>query len=259
MSILFWTTSTAQYLKYKGTWITPDHEVLVIDDTYENANKISDSRDTDFSYHFSLREDTLVFRPSYIYQKKEVSDLYTFKVISISDTFLTITPVSGFAKKYFPNKKIIKFKKQDHVNDSINFEKIIFHKTSCFGTCPIIDVEIDNKKNIYFKGEFYKKDIEHFGELDSLNSGIFSGYLTDSIYNELLHLIQSCYLKTLNFKEIDCCDRPITTLIIYYDGKRKYLKSMVPPIIMKKLIDYLNLIYKKAILKPTQELKRLEE
>ncbi|HMI06068.1 MAG TPA: hypothetical protein VK528_00875, partial [Flavobacterium sp.] len=41
----------------------------------------------------------------------------------------------------------------------------------------------------------------------------------------------------------DCCDGPVKTIIIYYNGKRKYLHAMFPPDHALPLIATLNGIY----------------
>src|SRR5258706_14663412 len=109
--------------------------------------------------------------------------------------------------------------------DKIHLTKIIFHSSRCNGICPSIDLEIDSSKNIIVTREYYKTK----SDIDKRFSGQFSGFLDQSKYNELIGLLQNSHLDTMKFPDITCCDGIITTLIVYYNGQRKYFKSMTPP------------------------------
>jgi hypothetical protein len=55
----------------------------------------------------------------------------------------------------------------------------------------------------------------------------------------LITLLQICDIDKLKFDGPDCCDLPIRTIIVYYNGKRKYLRAMFPPERAENLINYL--------------------
>jgi hypothetical protein len=65
--------------------------------------------------------------------------------------------------------------------------------------------------------------------LDSSKMGYFKGFANDTSFNKLVNELQNINLDSLKYDKINCCDGSIITLIIYYNGKRKYLKSMVLP------------------------------
>ena len=137
----------------------------------------------------------------------------------------------------------------------VHFTKIIFHSSRCNGACPKIDLEIDSSKNVFVSREYYKtkSDIyKHF-------SGQFIGTLDESKYVKLTELLQNCKLDALTFPDITCCDGVITTIIIYYNGQRKYLKSMTPPNIANDLILFLNTIGNDKKLVKANETKGIEE
>ena len=130
--------------------------------------------------------------------------------------------------------------------DTINLSKIIFHSSRCNGDCPQYDLEIDSNKQIFVNREYFKdKD-----EIKTQYSGQFHGVLIQDDYNKLLRLLQNCNLDTLQFPNIECCDAVITTIIVYYKGQRKYLKSMETPTITNNLIVFL-----KAISRTTRDYK----
>jgi hypothetical protein len=264
LTILIWTTSYGQFDKFKGTWISSSRDVIVINDTlnkYDNSNMLC-TASKDEGMAFYLIGDTLSFQKQYYssatnYEKLYV-DRYDLVVTKQTDTSLTVRPTSILSKKFFNKRTNITFIKQEFNKDkSIVFEKIIYHTTSCFGSCPTIDLEIRNDKNVYLKGEFYKENPMY--EIDSIKSGQFIGKLNDTLYNELINILQTSNLRTLTFPEIHGADAPVTTLIIYYNGQRKYLKSMFPPTITDKLIEFLYFVNERANLTRTNEKRTIEE
>ena len=263
-TILIWTTAYGQFDKFKGTWISSSSDVMVINDTineYDNSNMLC-TANKDEGMAFYLFGDTLSFQKKYYssatnYEKLYI-DRYDLIVLKQTDTSITVRPSSKLSKKFFDNRTNITFIKQEFNKDkSIIFEKIVYHTTNCFGSCPIIDMEIDSNRNVYLKGEFYKDGLGF--EIDSIRSGQFAGKLNDTLYNELIDILQTCNLKTLVFREALCCDAPITTLIIYYNGQRKYFKSMFPPTIADELIIFLYFVNEKADLTKTNEERIIEE
>lgn len=237
---------------------------MVINDTlnkYVNSNMLCTS-DNDEGMAFYLIGDTLSFQKQYYssatnYEKLYV-DRYDLVITKRTDTSLTVRPTSLLSKKFFNKRANITFIKQEFYRDkSIVFEKIIYHTTSCFGSCPTIDLEIRNDKSVYLKGQFYN-DNSMF-ETDSIKSGLFIGKLNDILFTELLDILQTCNLRKMSFPERHGADAPVTTLIIYYNGQRKYLKSMFPPTIAEKLIEFLYLISERVNLTRTNEKLTIEE
>ncbi|WP_299683604.1 DUF6438 domain-containing protein [uncultured Dokdonia sp.] len=58
------------------------------------------------------------------------------------------------------------------------FDQIIFSSTGCYGSCPIIDISINNKNKIYFQGEGYVKPLGFYESIiDNINTNyIFSKF-----------------------------------------------------------------------------------
>ena len=136
-----------------------------------------------------------------------------------------------------------------------SFEKVIFHTTSCFGTCPTYHLQVDPNKQIkLFAESVYKNDKGFSFEQDTAKIGYFKGIADDSTFAILDKELKNIGLDTLEFDGASCCDGSLITIIVYYDGKRKFLKSMFPPDKANKLIGTLYGICDKSILKrATQE------
>jgi hypothetical protein len=141
------------------------------------------------------------------------------------------------------------------IASKINLEKLIFHSSGSNGFTPKIDLLVDSSRSIFVEKEFYlkKKSTEkHY-------SGYFKGRLTENEFTKLTDLLQDCNVDTLKFPVKNCCDRIVTTLIIYYNGQRKYFRSMETPPSTDKLILYLNSLGFTKKLRKTKEIVAIEE
>lgn len=91
------------------------------------------------------------------------------------------------------------------------------------------------------------------------DSGVFEGNLSEDEFTQLINILKTSNLEKWYFPEKKGHDGAVTTLIIYYNGKRKYFKSMFPPTISHQLIDFLNhLDDKKLNLIRTEKYRNLE-
>jgi hypothetical protein len=74
---------------------------------------------------------------------------------------------------------------------------------------------------------------------------------TDTAYKRLDSILQNIGLDTLKFKDITCCDGIVSTIIVYYDGKRKISRSVSPPEEANDLITTLYDICTDSSVKPS--------
>ena len=134
-------------------------------------------------------------------------------------------------------------------------QKIIFHSSACFGSCPKIDLQLDSNLHLYVNRQFYKGKATPVKEY----SGSFTGTINSAEYQQLKDILKRADYNNLNFPDVTCCDGPIKTVIIYADGKRKYLKSMTPPAEANELINWLTSLGVRKNLATTAENKPIEE
>lgn len=240
--------------KLYGTWISKNNDVLTIKGEHYNFNVMSTiSRESQLK--IKIQKDTLRFYSVYTSSREnfkvEHLEKYDFKIENIDKAFLILRPLDSLSQNFFNTKESIKFVKQEYnIDKSINFEKVIFHSTRCYGTCPIIALEIDKDRNIYL-------DIKHYS--DSSKNGQFEGKLTQKEYNSLLKILETSNIKSWEFPEIMGADAPIRTIILYYNGIRKYFKSMFPPTVSYELIGFLRNITDSPQLIKTNIKRKLEE
>lgn len=135
------------------------------------------------------------------------------------------------------------------------FDKIIFHSGFCFGTCPKIDMEINSSRDMLLNREI----LIGRGQTDTSKSGGYKGLLEQQKFNELVQAVQSSNYAAFRFPDILCCDGPVITMIIYSNGKRTYLKSMMPPKEAEGLISYLRNLALETVLPKTSEAIKIEE
>jgi hypothetical protein len=263
-SFLIWTSSYGQIDKYKGIWITPTQELMQIEGTgdLKNGNYLSNSKLSDENFELYIYGDTLSFQKRYYssatnYEKLYV-DRYDLKIIKSNDTSFVVRPVSSFSKKFFQGKQKLTFTKQEFtVDKSINFDKIIFHTTECFGTCSVYHLEVDNSKKARLHAQVVYRPRSGY-QTDSASQGYFEGQLGDTTFEKLIKAIQTCNIKTLKMNNELCCDGSISTIIVYFNGQRKYFKTMFPPVIANELIKVLYEICETESLKKTTEKLEIE-
>jgi hypothetical protein len=121
------------------------------------------------------------------------------------------------------------------------FEKIIYHTSACFGFCPVVHLEVTADRQALLHAE--KMYVKTGSGIDLSRTGYFKGTVSDSSYNKLITELRNIGLDTLKFNGPDCCDGATKTIIVYYNGKRKYLKAMFPPNHALPLIAALNDLY----------------
>ena len=265
LSFLIWISSYGQLNKFKGIWITPAQELIQITDTgdLKNDNYLSNSKLSDENFELYIYGDILSFQKKYYssgtnYERLYV-DRYDLKIIKSNDTSLIVRPVSSFSKKFFQDKPQLKFIRQAfNIDNTIKFEKIIFHTKECYGTCPVYNFQVDKKKQVKLNAQVIYNDTSSY-QTDTASQGYFTGQLSDRTFEKLIKAIKTCNLRTLKMKNNLCCDAPIKTIIIYFNGQRKYFKTMFPPIIAHELIATLYDIYIEGNLKKTSEKFKIEE
>jgi hypothetical protein len=237
--LLMTTISRAQSLK--GSWITSANELLLITDTTGGRydNYFSNAQFTDEHFRLFILGDTLSFRKTYTSSRTNFKvqhvDRYDLKISSLTDSLLTVSPASEFSKKFFNEQEQLRFRRQDHITDSsLHFEKIVFHTSKCYGTCNVYHLQVE-QSGAFKLNRAFMYNHETYLE-DSTAEGYFSGELPDSLYQPLLHALRTINLRSLHMDTVLCCDAPVKTVIVYFNGQRKYFKTMFPPKLTDRLI-----------------------
>lgn len=120
--------------------------------------------------------------------------------------------------------------------------RVSFRGGGCFGTCPVMDLEINADRSVSFVGRHY---VEH--------TGTFTGKINEREWAELCNKIQ--YIDFSKWKERyggSCCDAETTNLVIEFKGKI-YKTHMYSddgqPEELKALMNYISENYRSIPLK----------
>ena len=264
MKFFIWTSAFGQLNKLKGTWITPAQELLLIDDTtnLNNGNYLSNSQLQDENFELFIYGDTLSFQKRYYssrtnYEKLYV-DRYDLKLLKLTDTVIIAKPASKHARDFFKGRDRLAFKRQEFaIASNLKFEKIVFHTTECFGTCSVYHLQVDRSKSFKLHAPIVYSN-KGF-QSDTALQGYFTGQLSDTLYNKLMKALQTSNLQTLRMRSALCCDGSISTIIVYFNGQRKYYKIMFPPTIANNLIATLYQVCQNSNGTKTNEKFKLEE
>jgi len=262
--ILYCNFSFSQIKEFKGKWISDENEMISFNSEYDNQSSLTSKIRSD-DFYLEVNNDTLSFQSRYYTSdddyKKMIVDKYDFKILKINDSLLTIKPISKFAITFFGNDNPIVFKNQKFItNKNFEFEKIIFHTSSCFGSCPVIHLEILKDGTFKLNMPSYKKRLYNSTEDESSRN--FTGKLKDTDLKELKDLIVKSRITTFEDTKkgtMFCCDGAIKTIILYHNGKRNYFKAMFEPKLFQELITFLYQVHKKTDLKKTDEQFKFEK
>ncbi len=234
--------SFGQIERLKGNWISEDNEMIsIVENLTKKSTLTSKTRNDDF--YLEIISDTLSFQSRYFTSsddfKKMITDKYDLKIIKLNDSQLIVKPASKFSKNFFDSENAITLKNQEYITDkSFIFEKLVFHTSACFGSCPEINFMIDSVRNIKINANYFKDSSGII--IDKEKSGNFIGKLDNQLFNELTDLLIKAKISTINITDDSlCCDGMIKTIIVYHNGKRNYIETMFEPRILGELISYL--------------------
>ena len=251
----------------KKIWISPYLEFLDLrqDDTAYF--------DYGMGYHekYQLEKQDSIFnlvqydRIAGVKEKRRVVKGY--KIIKLTRDTLLIHPLTKYSKVFIENKdksyswKFHSDPNSVELNDTdqyvfvtekllyktdLDFNKLYFSSTPCYGTCPSMEFEIDSIGNIVFLGKMNTGKYK----------GKYSGKLTNNQFAELQEILKSSALDYFPEQLSGGIDAPDYTLFFSYNGKIKVVKGgHAYPYFSKPLFDFLLSIYKEIKMKKTKNIE----
>lgn len=146
-------------------------------------------------------------------------------------------------------------------NNDNEFEKIIFHTSECFGTCPEYHLEINQKKEVkLFIEKVYQKR-----KIDTLKIGYYKGKLDNETYSELISLIEKIDLKKSGINEpirepntVVLKEGSQLSIILYIKNQRKPMIYIYPAGHWEKLMSFVYKISSSEKLTKTSEELQIE-
>lgn len=256
------TKKVTQLNELKGKWVNTDNDFLEINDTSSNLNFLDESGFGTF--YLEYFGDTLSFQSRGYSSATNYTilniDSFNMKVIAVSDSFLSVVPLSLYIKNYYNNKDTIRFIRQEYfVDEGLIFKKIIFHTTICYGDCPVYHLELLSsgharlhKERVHVKGEGRHQPI------DSTIIGYYSGIIKDTSLQKLVHTIKTINLQNREFGGELNEDLSTITLIIYYNDQRKLIQITWFNRVLDNLMNQLYRICDKEKLEKIDNIFELE-
>ena len=235
--------ATSQPESLRGTWISADNEMVVIQDTDTTStnNYLTNENLISKGFRLEIYGDTLSFQShysssAYDYEQTQVVR-YDLLVQGHTDSTLMVKPVSSLAKQFFDRRKPIRFTRREYIRDhDFALEKLVFRASRCFGTCPEMALAVTADRQLTMNATYFtgKSDV------DKERSGSFTGQLDSATYDSLVQVLVQSRITTLKMPEAElCCDGAVKTIIVHHNGQRTAVKVMFAPAILHDLIDWL--------------------
>lgn len=208
---------------------------------------------------YDLNGKSVVFKEKYSVGGTDVrEEKINFKVKSLTKDKLVIYPTDDqldldqeiYYKldyaPFFKRKEFVFYNREKQV-DYVDYEKITFHGSTCFGTCPSFSLEINRGGDVFYQGRIYTKEF----------TGDFEGKL-EKDERIILHKILNrslLFAVDNNWKQLS---RPTDTprynyIIELRDGEIIEINTNDQHPILDKLSDYLVHITEKLELAKAKE------
>lgn len=241
--LIFLFSSCASYTGMSGVYYTDKQDAIVIEDKkglIEVFGKAPLERLSVKQKRGKLRFKSVAKGRIPIIQYH--SDRYRFKVLSDQDDVFKLSPTSRLSKAYFDNWDTIVFKsKYSFIDKNIQWDRIIYHSSRCYGMCPDFSIEID-------KAGVIKLTNRGSGENGVNLNDNYIGKLTDTQMERLQRILSLSQLNTVKWAPRLCCDAPKSTIIIFFNQKCVRLHSMWTPVVSWDLVRFLSSQFKNSSL-----------
>ncbi|PYF77420.1 DUF6438 domain-containing protein [Pedobacter nutrimenti] len=145
-------------------------------------------------------------------------------------------------------------------SQTLVIDKLIFHTSICFGTCPVYHMELDGARNVKLFAETVFDDRKGavLYQEDTAKMGYFIGKLSKKEFQKILNELNRIRFDTLQSDSSLCCDGSKKTIILYSKGDRKEITTMFEPPILEPLIKKLYRICELKRLKKVEQTFQIE-
>lgn len=152
-----------------------------------------------------------------------------FLIKRLTSDSLILVPINELANKKLRGQPVLYYKDQAlTVKKDLRFDSLFFKSTTCYGRCPAMEIRIDQKKQLKFKGGMF-----------AIKEGDYTGVLADSTYQELLYLLSISELDHLKAWEQCVYDAPEYTLQVWYNNQMTFIENWYLPMVTNKIKDFL--------------------
>ena len=196
-------TVNAQYksdslLLTKTEWVTKNLDYL----RFFKDSVVYNLDETKHQLIFDVKNKKLSFKVKYIVGGTNFkTEEFNFKIKQLHKNKLVLSPIEkqeDIKKKNYSRLNPSPFLKEEQLIfynrgeliSRVNFNKITFHASTCFGTCPSMSVEVNHDGTVYYQGRIYT------GEF----TGNYIGKLSAKDFYSLRKIVNRSQLKALDQK-----------------------------------------------------------
>ncbi len=154
-------TKIDSLLLTKTEWVNKDLDYL----RFFKDSVVYNLSETKHQLLFDIENKELSFKVNYRVGGSSLrTEEFKFKIKELKKNKLVIEPILEDKNYRKLNYGILSKEKQyifynrGHLLSSVNFKKITFHASTCFGTCPSMSIEINIDGTVYFQGRMYTYD-----------------------------------------------------------------------------------------------------
>jgi len=248
IGLLTCSFALSQKIALEKLWIGDANNYLLVDSDavrveclYEYQGK---KNVTKHAYRYFLIGDTLRIVEPEVHGSKN----HDFIIKSLTKGELKLSALTAnsriLAFTEIPRKDLAFQDQQGIYTDTINFQKILFSSTTCYGTCPAMSFQIDNTKLMKFSGDTF-----------AVKRGHYTAVLPDQLYNELLNILAISELDKLENIGSFNVDVATYMLEVHYNNKVKLIKSSFFPYVTNKLLNFLVEAPKRVELKEAEKVE----
>lgn len=243
--VCYLTTSNAQtkadsLLLTNTEWINKDLDYL----RFFKDSVIYNFDNVKHELLFDIKNKKLSFKVKYPVGGSELkTEEFKFKIDELRKNKLVISPIIDQAKiekvayrklNYNPfiKEKQYIFYNRGQLLTKVNFKKITFHSSTCFGVCPSMSIEIDIDGTVYYQGRLYTKEYQ----------GDFEGKLSKNEIYQLKKILNRSQLYGIDKnwqQKSKYNDTPRYNYIVdLFDGKTIEINTNDQHPILDKLSEY---------------------
>ena len=182
----------------KTEWVTKNLDYL----RFFKDSVVYNLDETKHQLIFDVKNKKLSFKVKYIVGGTNFkTEEFNFKIKQLHKNKLVLSPIEkqeDIKKKNYSRLNSSPFLKEEQLIfynrgeliSRVNFNKITFHASTCFGTCPSMSVEVNNDGTVYYQGRIYT------GEF----TGNYIGKLSAKDFYSLRKIVNRSQLKALDQK-----------------------------------------------------------
>jgi len=214
---------------------------------------------------FDIKNKKLSFKVKYAVGGSDLRmEEFKFKIKQLQKNKLVIVPIVEKEKidskefhkldySLFAKEKQYIFYNRGNLLSKVNFKKITFHSSTCFGTCPSMSIQIDIDGTVYYQGRMYTKDFK----------GNFEGKLSKNDIYQLKKILNRSQLYDIDKnweQKSKYTDTPRYNYIVeLFDGKTIEINTNDQHPILDKLSEYFTNIPEIAQLVKSKNKHKFEE